>query len=157
MVGEKYEGLETTLPNLAKPAAPPAVEAGGHGGSHGYLGHEFVMSILENRQPLVNVTWALNMTVAGIVAHQSALKNGELMKIRSTPDRKKGSGLFSGKSPDPFWDTARCCSSSRSTAVRSSGNGAVNSISALVCGCTNLMRWACRAWRPAARDRLRGR
>ncbi len=81
MVGEKYEGLETTLPNLAKPALPPAVEAGGHGGSHGYLGHEFVMSILENRQPLVNVTWALNMTVAGIVAHQSALKNGELMKI----------------------------------------------------------------------------
>ncbi len=81
MVGEKYEGLEKTLPNLAKPALPPAVEAGGHGGSHGYLGHEFVMSILENRQPLVNVAWALNMTVAGIVAHQSALKNGELMKI----------------------------------------------------------------------------
>jgi len=81
MVGEKYEGLEKTLPNLAKPALPPAVEAGGHGGSHGHLGHEFVMSILENRQPLVNVAWALNMTVAGIVAHQSALKNGELMKI----------------------------------------------------------------------------
>ena len=39
------------------------------------------MSILENRQPLVNVAWALNMTVAGIVAHQSALKDGELMKI----------------------------------------------------------------------------
>jgi len=81
MVGEKYEGLEKTLPNLAKPALPPAVEAGGHGGSHGYLGHEFVMSILENRQPLVNVAWALNMTVAGIVSHQSALKDGALMKI----------------------------------------------------------------------------
>ena len=72
MVGMKYQGLEQKLPNLARPPLPPSVEAGGHGGSHGYLGHEFVMSILENRQPLVNVAWALNMTVAGIVAHQSA-------------------------------------------------------------------------------------
>ena len=54
--------------------------AGGHGGSHGYLGNEFVMSILEKRKPLVNVAWALNMTVAGIVAHQSALKGGELIE-----------------------------------------------------------------------------
>ena len=54
---------------------------GGHGGSHGYLGHEFVMSILEDRKPLVDIARALNMTVSGIVAHQSALKDGELMKI----------------------------------------------------------------------------
>ncbi len=39
------------------------------------------MSILENRKPLVDVAWALNMTVAGIVAHQSALNDGEPMKI----------------------------------------------------------------------------
>ena len=64
-----------------KPALPPEVDPGGHGGSHGYLGNEFVMSILENRKPLVNIAWALNMTVAGIVAHQSALKDGELLKI----------------------------------------------------------------------------
>lgn len=67
--------------NLKKPPLPPTVDPGGHGGSHGYLGNEFVMSILENRTPLVNIAWALNMTVAGIVAHQSALKDGELMKI----------------------------------------------------------------------------
>jgi len=29
----------------------------------------------------VDVAQALNMTVAGIVAHQSALRDGELMKI----------------------------------------------------------------------------
>jgi len=45
------------------------------------FGTEIAMSILENRKPLVDITWALNMTVAGIVAHQSALKDGELMKI----------------------------------------------------------------------------
>ncbi len=66
---------------LEKPPLPPGVEAGGHGGSHGYLCEEFVNSILQARTPLVNIAWALNMTVAGIVAHQSALKGGELMKI----------------------------------------------------------------------------
>ena len=67
--------------NLKKPALPPQVDPGGHGGSHGYLGNEFVEAILENRTPLVNIAWALNMTVAGIVSHMSALKDGELMKI----------------------------------------------------------------------------
>lgn len=81
MTGMVYQGLEKKLPNLDKPALPPTVAPGGHGGSHGYLGHEFVMSILEKRKPLVDVAWALNMTVSGVVAHQSALKNGELMKI----------------------------------------------------------------------------
>lgn len=81
MVGMDYQGLEQNLPNLARPPLPPGVQAGGHGGSHGYLGHEFVMSILENRPPLVNIAWALNLTVAGIVAHQSALKDGERMTI----------------------------------------------------------------------------
>ena len=81
MVGMNYQGQEEKLPDVSRPALPPTVDPGGHGGSHGYLGHEFVMSILEDRQPLVNIALALNMTVAGIVAHQSALKDGELMKI----------------------------------------------------------------------------
>jgi predicted dehydrogenase len=78
---EKYEGLEKALPSLVRPPLPPGVASGGHGGSHGYLMDEFVTAILQNRTPLVNIAWALNMTVSGIVAHQSALKNGELLKI----------------------------------------------------------------------------
>jgi predicted dehydrogenase len=77
----RYEGMETNLPNTARPPLPPGVEAGGHGGSHGYLMDEFVTAILIDRKPLVDIAQALNMTVAGIVAHQSALKNGESMKI----------------------------------------------------------------------------
>jgi predicted dehydrogenase len=77
----KYEGLEPITVDLLRPALPPSVNPGGHGGSHGYLMNEFVSAILQDRQPLVDVAQALNMTVAGIVAHQSALKNGELMKI----------------------------------------------------------------------------
>ena len=67
--------------NLRKPALPPQVDAGGHGGSHGYLGNEFVESILEERRPFVDITMALHLTVCGIVANQSALHDGELMKI----------------------------------------------------------------------------
>ncbi|MGA2863065.1 MAG: Gfo/Idh/MocA family oxidoreductase [Verrucomicrobiota bacterium] len=77
----KYEGLEATLPNTGRPPLPPGVAPGGHGGSHGYLMNEFITAILQDRKPLVNIAWALNLTVAGIVAHQSALKDGELMKI----------------------------------------------------------------------------
>ena len=77
----KYEGLEKNLPDLSRPPLPPGVGAGSHGGSHGYLMDEFVMAILQNRKPLVDIAQALNMTVGGIVAHQSALKGGELKKI----------------------------------------------------------------------------
>ena len=77
----KYEGLEKELPDIIRPPLPPGVDKGSHGGSHGYLMNEFVTAILQNRKPLVDVAQALNMTVAGIVAHQSALKGGELKKI----------------------------------------------------------------------------
>ena len=43
--------------------------------------NQFVTAILQDRQPLVNVAQALNMTVGGIVAHESAKKGGELLKI----------------------------------------------------------------------------
>ena len=77
----KYEGLEKNLPDIKRPPMPPGVDAGGHGGSHGYLMNEFVTAILQDRKPLVDIAQALNMTVAGIVAHQSARKGGKLMTI----------------------------------------------------------------------------
>ena len=43
--------------------------------------NEFVTAILEDRNPLVDIARALNMTVSGVVAHQSALKDGEVMRI----------------------------------------------------------------------------
>jgi len=77
----KYEGEEKNLPDLTRPALPSDVPAGGHGGSHGHLTEEFIRAILEDRKPLVDVAMSLNMTVGGIVAHESAMKDGELLKI----------------------------------------------------------------------------
>ena len=81
MWNEAYRGQEKKLPDLERPPLPPKVAPGGHGGSHGQLTNEFITAILEDRQPLVDITMALNLTVAGVVAHQSALKGGELLKI----------------------------------------------------------------------------
>ena len=67
--------------DVQRPQLPPGVGAGGHGGSHGRLADEFIDAILRDRKPWVNVAQSLNMTVAGIVAHQSAMKDGELLKI----------------------------------------------------------------------------
>jgi len=68
--------------NTNRPPLPPGVGGGGHGGSHGHLMSEFVDAILRDRKPWVDVAQALNMSVAGIVAHQSALKDGELLRIQ---------------------------------------------------------------------------
>ena len=83
MHGTSFQPAEdqSKLPDLSKPQLPPGMEDGGHGGSHGYLTDEFVTALLENRSPLINIAWSLNMTVPGIIAHQSALNDGELLKV----------------------------------------------------------------------------
>jgi len=55
--------------------------ASGHGGSHTFIAAEFINSLLEERAPTVDVYEALAMTVPGIVAHQSALNNGEQLPV----------------------------------------------------------------------------
>jgi predicted dehydrogenase len=77
----KFEGPKVSLPDVNRPPLPPGMPLGGHGGSHGYLTNEFVHAILQDRKPLIDISMALNLTVSGIVAHNSALKDGELMKI----------------------------------------------------------------------------
>jgi predicted dehydrogenase len=62
---------------------PPALanDLGGHGGSHAYLVDEFVMSICEGRAPKVNAWEAARYVAAGVMAHKSAVKGGELLKV----------------------------------------------------------------------------
>jgi predicted dehydrogenase len=53
----------------------------GHGGSHTFVAHEFIDSLVANRQPEINIYEALAFTAPGIVAHESAMKGGQYMKI----------------------------------------------------------------------------
>lgn len=54
---------------------------GGHGGSHPFLVHEFVESVAQERQPAIHVWSAVRYMVAGVIAHKSAMKDGELLSI----------------------------------------------------------------------------
>jgi len=81
MNGMQYRGRGKRPGDVSRPPLPPGVPGGGHGGSHGLLMNEFITAILEDRQPLVNVYEALAMTVPGILAHNSALKDGETLKV----------------------------------------------------------------------------
>lgn len=53
----------------------------GHGNSHCFITHEFISSLVENRKPGVDVHEALAYTIPGIIAHKSAMHDGELLKI----------------------------------------------------------------------------
>jgi predicted dehydrogenase len=55
----------------------------GHSGSHTFLTHEFIAALTDRRKPTVNVFEAVAYTAPGIVAHESALKGGERLKIPS--------------------------------------------------------------------------
>jgi predicted dehydrogenase len=54
----------------------------GHGGSHTFITHEFISAIVEDRHPKVDIWEATAYTLPGIIAHQSALRGGELLKIK---------------------------------------------------------------------------
>jgi predicted dehydrogenase len=77
---EKYEQPEWWKTDLL-PA--PLRHPSGHEGSHTFLTHEFIDALVKNRKPAVDVYEAVAYTAPGIVAHQSALKGGEHMKVPS--------------------------------------------------------------------------
>ncbi|MBT6612281.1 MAG: Gfo/Idh/MocA family oxidoreductase [Deltaproteobacteria bacterium] len=57
------------------------IQGGGHGGSHPHLVHEFVSALNNNRDPYPNASQSANMTCVGILAHESALKGGEIIQL----------------------------------------------------------------------------
>lgn len=56
-------------------------QGAGHGGSHPHLANEFVMSLVENRDPFPNAKQAANWTCVGLCAHESALAGGKIVKL----------------------------------------------------------------------------
>jgi predicted dehydrogenase len=56
-------------------------QGAGHGGSHPHLAHEFVSALVQNRDPYPNAVQSANWTCVGILAHQSAMKGGEITHL----------------------------------------------------------------------------
>jgi len=61
----------------------PMRHPSGHGGSSAFLCAEFVEALVEDREPTVDIYESIAMTAPGLVAHQSALKGGEQLKVPS--------------------------------------------------------------------------
>jgi predicted dehydrogenase len=57
------------------------IQGGGHGGSHPHLVNEFVSSIVDGRPSFPDVYQSVNWTCAGICAHESAMRGGEIVQL----------------------------------------------------------------------------
>lgn len=102
---EKFKTTSLTVDEMRDPLPPEVVKAfqgwrklsapdpsklseqelkdfvGGHGGSHGYLVHEFVDAIAHERRPAITAWDVARYTAAGAMAHKSALKGGEVLNV----------------------------------------------------------------------------
>jgi len=56
-------------------------QGGGHGGSHPHLAHAFVEAVAGRRKAWPNARQSANWTCTGILAHQSALLGGEIVRL----------------------------------------------------------------------------
>jgi len=74
----KYEQPQSVKPAILP---EPLRHNSGHHGSHTFLTHEVIDALTHDRRPTVDVYEALAYTVPGIIAHESALRGGELLKI----------------------------------------------------------------------------
>lgn len=57
------------------------IQGAGHGGSHPHMTHEFVMSIIQDRDPFPNAKQSANWTAVGILAHESAMQGGKTQAL----------------------------------------------------------------------------
>jgi len=53
----------------------------GHGGSHPYLAHEFVDAVAHDRVPAINIWEACRYMAPGVMAHKSAMRDGEVLDV----------------------------------------------------------------------------
>jgi len=67
----------------------PMRHPSGHGGSAVFISAEFINALIEDREPEIDLYESLAMTVPGIVAHQSALKDGEQLNVPQFDPAKK--------------------------------------------------------------------
>lgn len=56
-------------------------QGAGHGGSHPHLVHAFIEALKNGIQPYPNAVQSANITCVGILAHESAKKGGEIIKM----------------------------------------------------------------------------
>ena len=63
------------------PNAPEEARRGGHGTSEYYMVRDFIDAIIHNTKPPIDVARALDFTIPGIIAHESAMQGGKWLDV----------------------------------------------------------------------------
>jgi predicted dehydrogenase len=77
----KHPGAEVVAWNTVDRTAPPEAHAGGHGTSEYYMVRDFVAAIQAGVKPPIDVVRAVDFTIPGLIAHESAMKGGVWMDV----------------------------------------------------------------------------
>jgi predicted dehydrogenase len=80
--GEMRDAAEIDCP-LSDPALPPSALAGGHGTSEYLVLQEFVSAVRSRRRPAIDEVRAMDFTLPGIIAQESAMAGGVWMDVPS--------------------------------------------------------------------------
>ena len=78
---DKHEGGEPFPCPIVDPNAPEEAKRGGHGTSEYYMIRDFLDALEEGVRPPIDVIRAMDFTVPGILAHESAMKGGQWMDV----------------------------------------------------------------------------
>jgi predicted dehydrogenase len=78
LLPEEIRPFTTTIQDAAHLSF---IQGAGHGGSHPHLVNEFIRALLEDRDPWPNATRSANWTCTGICAHQSAMRDGDIVRL----------------------------------------------------------------------------
>lgn len=62
--------------NVVDPDAPEEAKSGGHGTSEYYMIREFLQAIESGTRPPIDVVRSMDFTIPGIIAHESAMSDG---------------------------------------------------------------------------------
>lgn len=63
------------------PSAPPEARKGGHGTSGHFMIRDFLKAVATGSQPSIDIVRAIEMTVPGLVAHESAMQGGVWLDV----------------------------------------------------------------------------
>jgi len=78
---DKKDGGEIMPCPIVDPNAPEEAKQGGHGTSEYYMIRDFFDAVENRTRPPIDVIKAMDFTIPGIVAHESAMKGGEWMDV----------------------------------------------------------------------------
>jgi predicted dehydrogenase len=77
----KQQGAQPYVCDTVDPDAPEEAKRGGHGTSEYFMIRDFVTAIETNTQPRIDVTRAVDFTIPGILAHESAMQGGVWLDV----------------------------------------------------------------------------